>query len=67
MRTMCGKIYEFGKFRVDAAEKILFDGADVTGGGNRESTWIGPTRRHALLQRSGGLCRAGTTDAAGEQ
>ncbi|MCY7374481.1 MAG: alpha/beta fold hydrolase [Pyrinomonadaceae bacterium] len=29
MKTVNSKIYEFGKFRVDAPEKILFDGANV--------------------------------------
>lgn len=29
MKALSGKIYEFGKFRVDALEKILFDGTDV--------------------------------------
>jgi hypothetical protein len=37
-----------------AARKVspAVDGADVPGGGNRESTWIGPARRHALSVRS---------------
>jgi len=30
------------------------DGADVPGGGNRESTWIGPARRHAYKRGGGG-------------
>ena len=29
MKAVTGKIYEFGRFRVDALERILFDGADV--------------------------------------
>ena len=30
------------------------DGADVPGGGNRESVWIGRARRHALSVRATG-------------
>lgn len=29
MKAFSGKIYEFGRFRIDAQERILFDGADV--------------------------------------
>ena len=47
---------EEGQEELDPAHRAAsgVDGADVPGGGNRESVWIGPARRHALSVAAAG-------------